>query len=175
MMITLANATALLGASGAAQVSGWGLLNLTEGVTAISRQIYALHMLIFWVCVAIGVAVFGVMIWSMIRFRKSKGSIPDVKMVHNTKVEIIWTFVPVLILVAMAVPAARTLIEIEDTRNTGLTVKVTGYQWGWRYDYLDAGVHFFSRLDRQSDAARQLASGVDVTTVPNYLLNVDNP
>ncbi|MGH8309976.1 MAG: cytochrome c oxidase subunit II, partial [Steroidobacteraceae bacterium] len=175
MIITLANAAALVVVSGASQVSGWSLLNMPEGVTEISRRIYDLHMLIFWVCVGIGVIVFGAMIWSMIAFRKSKGSVPDVTMVHNTKVEIVWTFVPVMILVLMAVPAARTLIEIEDTRNAGLTVKVTGYQWGWRYDYLDAGVSFFSRLDRDSDAARQLLSGVDVTKVPNYLLNVDHP
>jgi cytochrome c oxidase subunit II len=166
---------ALTLATQAAAQSGWGLLNMPEGVTEISRRIYGLHMLIFWVCVGIGVVVFGVMIWSMIRFRKSRGAVADVKMVHNTPVEVVWTFVPVVILVLMAVPAARTLIDIEDTRNTGLTIKVTGYQWGWRYDYLDAGVHFFSRLDRQSDAARQLNSGADVTQIPNYLLNVDNP
>ena len=96
-------------------------------------------------------------------------------MVHNTKVEIVWTIVPVLILVGMAIPSARTLVEIEDLRNTELTIKVTGYQWGWNYDYLDKGISFFSRLDRQSDAARELASGIDPTTVPHYLLNVDNP
>lgn len=171
----LAALAALIATAPARAESGWGLLNMTEGVTEISRRIYALHMLIFWICVVIGVLVFGVMIWSMIAFRKSKASVPDVKMVHNTKVEIAWTIVPVLILVSMAVPAARTLIEIEDTRNTGLTIKVTGYQWGWRYDYLDSGVHFFSRLARDSDVARQLDSGADVTRIPNYLLDVDNP
>jgi len=162
-------------ATGAAQTSGWGLLNMTEGVTEISRRIYDLHMLIFWVCVVIGIVVFGAMFWSIVKFRKSTGSVPDTKMVHNTKVEIIWTFVPVVILVAMAVPAANTLIEIEDTRDTGLTIKVTGFQWGWQYEYLDSGVRFFSRLDRDSDAARRLESGVDVTKIPHYLLNVDNP
>jgi cytochrome c oxidase subunit II len=166
---------ALAQAKGDPQTSGWGLLNMTEGVTEISRRIYSLHMLIFWVCVAIGIVVFGAMVWSIVRFRKTAGSVPDTKMVHNTKVEIIWTFVPVVILVAMAVPAANTLIEIEDTRNTGLTIKVTGFQWGWQYEYLDSGVSFFSRLDRESDAARQLQAGVDVTKIPNYLLNVDNP
>jgi cytochrome c oxidase subunit II len=157
------------------QTSGWGLLNMTEGVTAISRRIYELHMIIFWVCVGIGIVVFGAMILSIVRYRKSKGAVADVKMVHNTRVEIAWTIVPVVILVGMAVPAARTLVEIEDTRNTGLTVKVTGYQWGWHYDYLDSGVSFYSRLDRESDAARQLLSGKDVTKIPNYLLNVDKP
>jgi cytochrome c oxidase subunit 2 len=155
--------------------SGWGLLNMTPGVTDISRKIYALHMEVFWICVAIAVVVFGWMIYSMIVFRKSKGAIADTTLVHNTRVEIIWTAIPVFILIAMAVPAARTLIEIEDTRNTELTIKVTGFQWGWNYDYLDDGVNFYSRLDRASDAARQLLSGIDPTTVPNYLLSVDHP
>ena len=155
--------------------SGWGLLNMTQGVTDMSRKIYDLHMIIFWVCVAIAVVVFGAMIWSIINYRKSKGAVADTTMVHNTRVEIVWTAVPVVILVAMAVPAARTLVELEDTTKTGLTIKVTGFQWGWNYDYLDQGVSFFSRLDRRSDAARELGSGVDPRTIDHYLLNVDNP
>jgi len=155
--------------------SGWGLLNMTPGVTDISRKIYALHMAVFWICVGIGVVVFGWMIWSLVAFRKSKGAVADTSLVHNTKVEILWTAIPVFILIAMAVPAARTLVDIEDTRNTELTIKVTGFQWGWNYDYLDDGVNYFSRLDRASDAARQLLSGIDPTTVPNYLLSVDHP
>jgi len=119
--------------------------------------------------------VFGVMIYSIVMFRRSTGAVPDTTMVHNTRVEIVWTVVPVAILIAMAVPAAKTLVQTEDLRNTELSIKVTGYQWGWNYDYLDRGVTFFSRLDRQSDAARQLASGIDPNTVPHYLLNVDNP
>jgi cytochrome c oxidase subunit II len=154
---------------------GWGLLNMTPGVTDISRKIYDLHMEVFWICVGIAVVVFGWMIWSLIAFRKSKGAVADTSLVHNTRVEIIWTALPVVILIVMAVPAARTLVAIEDTRNTELTIKVTGFQWGWNYDYLDDGVNYFSRLDRQSDAARQLLSGIDPTTVPNYLLNVDHP
>ena len=155
--------------------SGWAQLNLPQGVTDISRKIYDLHMTIFWVCVAIGVVVFGVMIWSLIAFRKSKGAVPDTTMVHNTGVEVAWTIVPVIILIVMAVPAARTLIEIEDTTKTGLTIKVTGFQWGWQYEYLDDGVMYFSHLDRASDAARELGSGVDPRTVPFYLWNVDHP
>jgi cytochrome c oxidase subunit II len=155
--------------------SGWNQLNMTQGVTHISREIYNLHMKIFWICVAIGVVVFGVMLWSIITYRKSKGAVADVTLVHNTKVEVVWTVIPVIILIAMAVPAARTLIEIEDTTRTGLTIKVTGFQWGWEYEYLDAGVMYFSHLDRASDAARELGSGIDPTTVPHYLLNVDHP
>jgi cytochrome c oxidase subunit II len=155
--------------------SGWSQLNLPRGVTDISRKIYDLHMLVFWICVGIGIVVFGAMIWSLIHFRKSGGAVADVTLVHNTKVEVVWTIIPCIILIAMAIPAARVLVEIEDTTRSGLTIKVTGFQWGWQYDYLDQGVLYYSRLDRASDAARELASGIDVTTVPHYLLNVDHP
>src|ERR1700738_273306 len=172
----LALAAAAACASPPAQAeSGWSQLNMPRGVTEISRKIYDLHMEIFWVCVAIAVVVFGAMIWSIITYRKSRGAIPDVTLVHNTKVEFMWTVVPVIILIAMAVPAARTLVEIEDTTKTELTIKVTGFQWGWNYEYLDKGVAFFSRLDRKSDAARELGAGIDPNTVEHYLLNVDNP
>ncbi len=155
--------------------SGWRLLNMTSGVTQMSRHIYDLHMLIFWVCVAIAVLVFGVMIYSLVAFRKSKGAVPDVTLVHNTRVELVWTAVPVFILVAMAVPAAKTLVEIEDTSKTELTIKVTGFQWGWQYDYLDDGVSYFSHLDQASNAARQLGANIDPASVDNYLLSVDHP
>jgi len=125
--------------------------------------------------VAIGVFVFGWMIWSLVAFRKSQGAKPDTTMVHSTKAEIIWTVIPVLILVIMAIPAARTLIAIEDTRNTEISIKATGYQWKWQYEYLGENVSFFSQLDRASDEARQLKSGIDPKTVPDYLLSVDNP
>jgi len=148
---------------------------MTPGVTEISRKIYGLHMEIFWICVIIAVIVFGAMIYSIITYRKSKGAVADVTLVHNTTVELIWTAVPVAILVFMAIPAARTLVEIEDVTKTDLSIKITGFQWGWQYDYLDAGVSFFSHLDRKSNSARELASGVDPNTVDNYLLNVDKP
>jgi cytochrome c oxidase subunit II len=172
-MALLAAAAAL--ASPAYAESGWHLLNMTEGVSAISREIYHLHMLIFWVCVVIGVLVFGVMIWSMVKFRKSQGAVADTTMVHNTKVEVVWTAIPVIILIVMAVPAARTLVVLEDDTKSELTVKVTGFQWGWQYEYLDSGVRIFARLDRASDAARHLGSGIDPNTIEHYLLNVDNP
>src|SRR5579859_7542411 len=155
--------------------SGWGQLNLPRGVTDISRKIYDLHMLVFWICVGIGVVVFGVMIWSLIAFRKSRGAVADTTLVHNTGVEVVWTIVPVIILIVMAVPAARTLIEIEDTTRNGLNIRVTGFQWGWQYEYLDEGVMYYSHLDRASDAARELGSGIDPSTVPFYLWNVDHP
>jgi cytochrome c oxidase subunit 2 len=173
--LTAAALGLLLQSAPAHAESGWSLLNMTQGVTEMSRRIYDLHMLIFWICVIIGVFVFGAMFWSIINYRKSQGAVADTTIVHNTRVEIVWTAVPVIILIAMAVPAARTLVEIEDTTKTELTIKVTGFQWGWNYEYLDKGVTFFSRLDRKSDAARELGSGIDPNSVDHYLLNVDNP
>jgi cytochrome c oxidase subunit 2 len=169
----LAAGAALMLGSGPA-MAAWSDLNLRVGVTELSREIYGLHMLILWICVAIAAAVFGVMIYSIATFRKSKGAVAAT-FDHNTKAEIVWTVIPVLILVGMAVPAARTLVKIEDTRGSELTVKVTGYQWKWQYEYVDHGVSFFSTLARSSDEARQLDSGIRPESVENYLLEVDRP
>jgi cytochrome c oxidase subunit 2 len=109
-----------------------------------------------------------------VRFRKSNGAEADKTLVHSTKVEIIWTVIPIAILVGMAVPIARTLIEIEDMGQVDVNIKVTGYQWKWEYEYLGQNVSFFSTLKRDSDAARQLGSGIDPKTVEHYLLDVDN-
>jgi cytochrome c oxidase subunit 2 len=149
-------------------------LNMTRGVSDISRRIYDLHMAILWVCVVIGILVFGFMLYSIFAFRKSKGAVADTTLVHSTVVEVIWTTIPVLILIGCAVPAARTLIDTENATNTEMTIVVTGYQWKWGYEYRDTGVSFFSTLDRESNATRQLDSGLDPYAVPNYLLNVDN-
>jgi cytochrome c oxidase subunit 2 len=155
-------------------MAAWSDVNLRVGVTELSREIYSLHMLILWICVVIAAAVFGVMIYSIATFRKSKGAVPAT-FSHNTTAEVIWTVIPVVILVAMAIPAARTLVKIDDTRGSELTVKVTGYQWKWQYEYVDQGVSFFSTLARSSDEARQLNSGIAPASVENYLLEVDNP
>ena len=151
--------------------------NLPVGVSDLSIEIHAIHMKAFWICVGIAVVVFGAMIYSLLKFRHSQGAVPDTTMVHSTKAEIIWTVIPVIILVFMAVPAAETLIKIEDTRNSELSIRVTGYQWKWQYQYMDAaeGVDFFSTLSSDSNLARQLGSGIDPKTVPNYLLSVDKP
>ncbi len=167
-------AAALLGAAAPAHAD-WSLINMPKGVTTLSGEIYDLHMTVFWWCVAIGIFVFGWMIVSLVKFRHSKGSVPDTTMVHSTKAEIIWTVIPVIILVLMAVPAARTLIKIEDASGTELSIKVTGFQWKWHYEYLDEGINFYSSLDRASDVARQLGSDKDPNAIPNYLLSVDNP
>jgi len=149
-------------------------INLPPGVTEISRRIYDLHMLIFWVCVVIGVLVFGAMIYALVAFRKKEGVKPATWN-HSTAAEIIWTVIPVLILVAMAIPAARTLIFIEDTRDSELTIKITGYQWKWNYEYVDRDYNFYSNLEQASNVARQMNSGVDPYSVEHYLLNVDRP
>ena len=127
-------------------------LNMTEGVTILSRKIYSLHMLILWICVALAVVVFGVMIYSLMKFRRSKGAEADKTLVHSTKVEIVWTVIPIFILIGMAVPIAKTLIEIEDMGNVDLNIKVTGYQWKWEYEYLGQNVSFFSTLKRDSNS-----------------------
>jgi cytochrome c oxidase subunit 2 len=150
-------------------------LNMTPGISVMSRRIYGLHMLMFWWCVGIGIVVFGLMIYSIVRFRRSAGAVADTSLVHSTKVEIIWTIIPVLILIGMAVPAAKVLIEGEDATNTELSIRITGYQWKWGYEYVDSGVTVLSTLDRASNAARQLQSGIDPNSVSHYLLNVDNP
>lgn len=156
----------------AAALAAWEV-NMPVGVTDLSREIHGLHMLIFWVCTLIAVVVFGVIIYSIVKFRHSQGAVPAT-FDHSTKAEVIWTTIPIVILVALAVPAAETLVKIEDMRDSELTVKVTAYQWQWHYDYLDEGVAFFSRLSRDSDRARQLGSGIDPKSVDNYLLEVDN-
>jgi len=173
-LLTIASAAATVLAVTPARAD-WSLLNMPQGVTDLSREIYDLHMLILWVCVAIGAVVFSAMVYSLVKYRKSQGAVPDTSVLHSDKAEFIWTVIPVFILVAMAVPAARTLLKIEDMTGSQLTVKVTGYQWQWRYDYLDEGIGFYSRLARPSDEARQLRSGVDPKSVDHYLLDVDNP
>ena len=149
-------------------------LNLPRGVTSVSREVYDLHMLIFYICCAIAVLVFGVMFWSVFWHRKSRGATPA-QFHHSTGLELLWTAIPILILVVMAVPATRTLIKMEATGDADMTIKITGHQWKWEYEYVDEGFKFFSVLDSKSNEARQLRSGIDPATVENYLLEVDQP
>lgn len=167
----LAGLAAGLGFSNPA-MADWEL-NMPRGVTPLSAEMYDLHMLIFWICVIIAVLVFGAMIYSIVKFRRSTGAEAE-SWYHSTKAEIIWTVIPILILVGMAVPAAESLVRIEDTRASDISIKVTGYQWKWHYEYLDEGIEFFSSLDAASNEARQLDSGIDPSTIPNYLREVDN-
>lgn len=150
----------------------WGL-NLTPGVTPNSHTVYHLHMIVLWICVVIGIAVFGVIFYSIVNFRKSKGAVAA-QWHESTTVEIAWTAIPAVILVALSVPATKALIQMEDVASSEMTIKVTGYQWKWHYQYIDKDVAFFSTLARTSNMARQLHSGIDPNTVENYLLEVDH-
>jgi cytochrome c oxidase subunit 2 len=147
-------------------------VNMSPGVTEVGRQIYDLHMIILWICVVIGIVVFSVMFYSIIYHRKSRGVTPAT-FHESTRVEIAWTVVPFLILVIMAVPATTTLLNIYDHEDAELDIVVTGYQWKWKYEYLnDEGenVSFFSNLRTpQSEIYNTAAKG------QNYLLEVDEP
>ena len=152
----------------------WGALNMPEGVTEVSRDVQDLHMLIFYICCGIGAVVFSTMIVSMFLHRKSRGAKAS-DFHESTTVEIVWTVVPLLILVAMAVPAARVLIEMEDFSDSEMSIKVTGYQWRWQYEYLDEGISFYSALDADQNIARQQGADVDLEQFgETYLREVDN-
>ncbi|GIU51017.1 cytochrome c oxidase subunit II [Shewanella sp. KT0246] len=144
-------------------------LNMTQGVTEISGRVYDLHMIILYICCAIGVVVFGIMIYSMIYHRKSKGAKPA-DFHDSTKVEIAWTVVPFIILIGMAIPATKTLIAMEDPSDADLTIKVTGSQWKWHYSYFNEDVEFFSLLSTPAD---QIQGSAEKTET--YLLEVDKP
>ena len=145
-------------------------LNMTESVTPIGRELYSLHMLVFWICVAIGVVVFGAMAWSIIHHRKSKGAVAA-NFHESTTVEIVWTVVPLLILIGIAIPATGTLLDLEDAKTDAeITVQVTGIQWKWKYTYVDDDVSFISSLAQSSRDVIKDPIGHE-----NYLLEVDQP
>lgn len=146
--------------------------NLTQGVTDVSREVYDLHMLVLYICTVIGVIVFGAIFWSMIFHRKSKGHAPAT-FHESTKVELLWTIIPIFILVAMAYPATLTLIDIENNEDSDLTIQVTGSQWKWHYSYFDQGVEFYSNLSTPRSQWDNL-SGEGEAKGENYLLEVDN-
>ena len=148
-------------------------LNMGKGVTQTSRLAWESNNLSLIVCTVIGVIVFGAMAYAMFKFRKSKGAVAAT-FSHNTKAEVIWTVIPVIILVVMAWPATANLIKMYDTRDAEMTVKVTGYQWMWKYEYLGENVTFTSRLDRESDRMRQSGKVPTRESHPHYLLDVDN-
>ncbi|MCY9809822.1 cytochrome c oxidase subunit II, partial [Aeromonas caviae] len=143
--------------------------NMTRGATAISQQVYDLHMTIFYICCVIGLLVFGIMFWSIVHHRKSRGA-KAAQFHESTRIELLWTVIPVLILIAMAAPATSTLLKMEDTSKADLTVLVTGSQWKWHYKYLEYPVAFYSLLA----TSKQQISG-DAPKGGNYLLEVDNP
>jgi len=166
---------ALCSLLGAAILLGSGIscagyqLNLTQGATEISHKVYDLHMLIFMICVVVCLGVFAVLIYSIFTHRKSKGAVPA-SFHESTTVEIIWTTIPFLILVGMAVPATTTLLALENTDDPDMSIQVTGYQWKWKYDYLDDDISFFSTLTTPRDQIEGAAEKGE-----NYLQEVDNP
>jgi cytochrome c oxidase subunit 2 len=163
----LAAATAALAAPQAVAFGGgW---NFQTPVTPIAQQQYDLHLYIFWICVVIFIGVFGVMFYSLFKHRKSIGH-PAAQFHENTTVEIVWTVIPFLILLFMAWPATKTILAMKDTSAPDLTVKVTGYQWQWSYDYLGDGFKYYSKLSTPlAQIENQQPKG------ENYLLEVDNP
>ncbi len=144
-------------------------VNMTEGVTAVSRNIYGLHMTIFMICVVIGLIVFSIMFYSIFKHRKSKGAVPH-NFHESTLVEIVWTSIPFLILVLMAIPATKTLMDIYNTDDADIDIKITGYQWKWQYEYVGEDVSFFSNLSTPPEQIRNVRS-----KNANYLLEVDEP
>ena len=144
-------------------------LNMYKGVTPVSREIYHLHMIAMLVCAIIGVLVFGVMIYSLIYHRKSKGYQPAT-FHDNKRLEVIWTAIPFFILVALAVPATTVLMRMDDTADSDVTIKVVGSQWKWQYQYLDQGISYFSNLSTPyNQITNQEQKG------QWYLLEVDKP
>lgn len=148
-------------------------LNLQTPVNDLAREVYGLHTFLLVVCTVIFVVVFGVMFYSIFKHRKSRGH-KAANFHESTTVEIIWTIIPVLILVAMAWPATKVIIAQKDTRGADMTIKVTGYQWKWGYDYLDEGFAFHSRLKTPQEQYENFAGEKPVRNA-DYLLEVDNP
>ncbi|WP_241242185.1 cytochrome c oxidase subunit II [Thalassotalea sp. G2M2-11] len=148
-------------------------LNLTKGVTEISNEVYGLHMFVLYICTAIGIVVFGAMIWSMIFHRKSKGA-KAATFHESTKVEIIWTVIPILILIAMAAPATKTLIAMENNEDSDLTIQITGSQWKWHYKYFDHDIEFYSVLSTPREQYEN-QQGTKTDKGEHYLLEVDKP
>ena len=143
-------------------------LNMEPGVTSVSQGAYGIHQLVMWICVGIGIVVFGAMAISFIFHRKSKGAVAA-KFDDHLVIEIIWTIIPMVILIAMAIPATKVLLEMEDTTNSDMSIKITGYQWKWHYDYLNEDISFFSNLSTPRDQIENKAAKGE-----NYLLEVDN-
>ncbi len=158
-------------------ISGTALavdLNMPMGVTPIGQAVYGLHMYAFWVCVGIGIVVFGLMIVSIIWHRKAAGH-QAAQFHDNTVLEVIWTIIPFIILIALAIPSAKILVKMTDTSDSDMSIKIEGYQWKWQYDYLQDGFSYFSTLAADSNAARQLDSGINPESIPHYLRDVDHP
>ncbi|HEC12861.1 MAG TPA: cytochrome c oxidase subunit II [Acidiferrobacteraceae bacterium] len=143
-------------------------LNFQRPVTEIGRDLYGLHMMIVWIITVIFVGVFSVMFYSVFKHRKSRGH-KAATFHESTTMEVVWTIIPFVILLAMAIPSTATLIKMDDVSGSEMTVKITGYQWKWKYDYLDHDVSFMSTLSTPQEQINNEAEKGE-----NYLLEVDN-
>ncbi|MGL6028899.1 MAG: cytochrome c oxidase subunit II, partial [Legionella sp.] len=161
--------SAVFAAPSALAAADYWQLNMYKGVTPLSQDMYFLHMVCMAVCAVIGVVVFGVMIYSLIHHRKSKGYKPA-SFHDNPKLEIVWSIIPFLILVGLAIPATRVLMRMDDSSASEITVKVVGHQWRWQYQYMDQGIRFFSNL---STPYTQINNSEEKGQW--YLLEVDKP
>ena len=179
MLITLGklargSAWAIATALVATQAHAAWELDMPVGKSVLAAEILELHHLILLICTVVCVGVFGFTFYTIFKFRRSKGAKAH-RITHSTLAESIWTTVPTIILILMAIPSARSIIAIEDTSDPDLSIKITGYQWKWSYDYLDADKFFYSSIDTASNAAAQKDSGIDPFEVKHYLRNVDKP
>ena len=155
----------------AEKLSELSTINLPAPKTAIATEMYDLHIFIMWVCVFIFIGVFGTQLYSIINHRKSKGY-KAANFHHSTTVEVIWTVIPFMILIAMGYPATQTVIDMKDTSTPDITIKATGYQWQWGYDYLTGegeGISFFSKMSTPREQIRNKAPKGE-----NYMMEVDN-
>jgi cytochrome c oxidase subunit 2 len=166
-------ATAALALLACAQAHAGYDVDILPPASPIAQQIYDLHWAILWVCVAIFVVVFGAMFWSVFNHRKAAGA-KAAQFHENTTVEVIWTVIPFLILIGMAYPATKTVLDMKDASNPDLTIKVTAYQWKWEYDYLQDGLRFNSNLSTPRAQIEEWERKGDKKN-ENYLLEVDNP
>ena len=149
-------------------------VDILPPVTPVSHEIYNLHFGILWVCVAIFFVVFGAMFWSIFRHRKSVGA-KAAQFHENTTIEVIWTIVPFIILIGMAYPATKTVLDMKDASNADVSVKITAYQWKWEYDYQQDGVKFLSHLATPRDQIDERDGRKGAAKNENYLLEVDEP
>ena len=165
----VASLCALVPAQSVLAAADYWQMNMYKGVTPLSRDMYDLHMVAMAICAIIGIVVFGIMFYSIFHHRKSKGYTPAT--FHtNTRLEIIWTIIPFVILIGLAVPATKVLIRLEDSSDSDVTIKVVGYQWRWQYQYLDQGISYFSSLATPYDQIQNKQP-----KGPWYLLEVDHP
>ncbi len=149
-----------------------GGMNLPEGVTDVSQEIYQLHMWVIYVCIGIGIVVFGAMGWSIVKHRKSNNPTPAT-FHENLLVEFIWTIIPVIILIVLTIPAFKLLLKMEDSSESEMSIKITGYRWYWQYEYLEEGINFYSNLSTPRSQYENF-DGAGEAKGENYLLEVDN-